>query len=73
MKKRPQPIKPLSGQSDPNLGQAGAMMSTAHLKKIADSLWMPSAIEDAHFEAMRRRNEQSGVPKRHIDLQGNSE
>jgi len=66
MKKHSQPI-------DSNSGKVGPMLSKSDFEKFADSLWMPSVIEDSHFEEMRKQRSQKGIPKRHIDDQNVSQ
>ena len=69
MKKHSQQIELRSELLGPEPGWAGAMLSKSKLKKFADSLWMPSAIEDAHFENMGRQKSQSESSKPCSDSQ----
>ena len=69
MKKNCQSVVRDSGQAAPKGSQDGAMLAQLDLKQFADSLWMPSAIEDAHFEEMIRKQSQSDASKRNDDRQ----
>ena len=62
MKKHSQPI-------DSNGGKVGSLLSKSDFEKFADSLWMPSVLEDSYFEEMRKQRSPKDIPKRHIDGQ----